>query len=122
VTTQGPRYLFLGTPLDTDLYMPRLVLESLNTWARQWNEELTILDNGTMPGLEHEVDHFKYLTRRQVRSWTRANIVFAFMDRLEHDRHVQDWLNQASWAGIPVYWVSTYHRPKPPPRDRTPAS
>lgn len=83
---RGPQYLFCGSRLTDDTFVLRLMLEGLNTWSRQWSETITIQDNGTLEGLEFEVEQFKYLQHRRVDGWEDPNIVIAFMDRMSHNR------------------------------------
>jgi hypothetical protein len=85
-TVTGPKYLFIGSRLTSDTFVLRILLEGLNTQARHWGEVITIQDNGSLDGLEHEVEGFKYLHHRRVDEWSDPNIVIAFMDRLSHNR------------------------------------
>ena len=93
--TRGPRYLFCGSRLTGDTFMLRLCLEGLNTWSRQWQETITIQDNGTLEGLEYEVGMFKYLEHQKVGEWEDPNIVIAFMDRMSHNRATERLLQRA---------------------------
>jgi hypothetical protein len=105
----GPKYLLIGTSLYTDTLVLRALLEGLSTQGRHWGETITILDNGSLPGLEHEVEPFKFLEHRHVKSWAQCNIVLAFMDDLRHNRQTQEWLDRAKGDGIPAFVISTYH-------------
>jgi hypothetical protein len=108
MTNYGPRYLFLGSCLDEDTYVLRLCLTGLNAMAREWSETIIILDNGTLPFLEHEVESFRHLEWRRVKSWTKCNIVLCFMDSLRHARENQIWLDRAQEEGVMAYLVQTY--------------
>jgi hypothetical protein len=105
----GPTYLLIGTKLYTDTLVLRAVLEGLSTQARHWGETIVILGNESLPGLDHEVEAFKYLAYQYVKSWPKCNIVIAFMDDLRHNRQTQEWLEQAKGDGIPAFVISTYH-------------
>ena len=115
----GPKYLLCGSRLTDETLLIRALLEGLNTQARQWTETITILDDGSLQGLEGEVDSFRYLEHRRVRDWERSrpNIVLAFMDRLSHNRETEKTLIRAESQGIPAYVISRYdgenfpHRP-----------
>jgi hypothetical protein len=104
----GPRYLILGSCLDDDTYVLRLTLAGLNAMAREWGEIITILDNGTFPGLEHEVESFRHLERQRVKSWAKCNVVLCFMDSLRHARENQLWLDRAKEEGVMSYVIQTY--------------
>jgi hypothetical protein len=104
----GPKYLFLGSRLSDDTYLLRAILEGLNTWARQWGETLIILDNGSLPGLENEVEDFRYLEHRPIKTWQRPNIVLAFMDTVRQSGTTRDWLLQAEQEGVAAFVISPY--------------
>jgi hypothetical protein len=104
----GPKYLFCGSHLTDHTLLLRLMLEGLNTQARQYSEIITILDDGSLPGLEFEVSMFRHLEHRTVKTWVRPSIVVAFMDRLSHNRDTADVLKRAETEGINVYVVSAY--------------
>jgi hypothetical protein len=105
----GPKYLLIGTSLYTDTLVLRALLEGLSTQGRHWQEIITILGNGSVGGLEHEVEGHKFLEYLYVKSWTECNIVIAFMDDLRHNRQTQEWLERATGDGIPAFVISTYH-------------
>lgn len=86
----------------------RALLEGLSTQARHWGETIVILDNGSLPDLEHEVEASRHLEHRYIKSWTKCNVVLAFMDDLRHNRQTQEWLDQAKGDGIPAFVISTY--------------
>jgi hypothetical protein len=92
---QGPQYLFCGSRLTDDTFMLRLLLEGLNTWSRQWQETITIQDDGTLTDLEFEVNQFKYLAHLPVEGWADPNVVVAFMDRMSHNRATEATLKTA---------------------------
>lgn len=102
----GPKYLFLGSRLDDDTFILRAILSGLNAQAREWSETIVIMDNGTVPGLDYEVEQYRWLEHRPTKSWERANIVIAFMDNMRHCRENEDWLRKAKEAGIPTFIVS----------------
>jgi hypothetical protein len=104
----GPKYLFCGSRLTDDTLLMRALLEGLNTQGRQWTETIIILDNGSLQGLEHEVDGFRHLEHRRVKDWVRPNIVIAFMDRLSQNRDTEKLLRVADSEGIPAFIVSAY--------------
>jgi hypothetical protein len=106
--TYGPKYLFCGSRLTDDTYLMRALLEGLNTMARQWSETIPILDDGSLPDLEYEVEMFRHLEYRRVKDWVRPNIVIAFMDRLSHNRDTEDLLRVAESEGVPAFIVSRY--------------
>jgi hypothetical protein len=108
VTFPGPEYLFTGSRLTDDTYVLRLMLEGLNTWARQWSEKITIQDDGSLEGLGFEVEQFKYLRHRPVTDWESPNIVVAFMDRLSMNRAAERSLRQAETFGRAAFIVSSY--------------
>lgn len=106
----GPQYAFVGSRLTDDTLVLRMMLEGLNTQARQWSETITILDNGSLEGLEYEVEQFKHLAHA---SWQASdplvpNIVVAFMDRMSHNRDTERLLAAATSEGVPVFVVSNY--------------
>lgn len=86
----------------------RALLEGLNTQARQWTETITILDDGTLQGLEGEVSSFRYLEHRHVKQGARPNIVVAFIDRLSQNRETEKTLIRAESEGIPAFIISRY--------------
>jgi hypothetical protein len=104
----GPKYLLVGSRLTDDTLLMRALLEGLNTQGRQWSEIIIILDDGSLQGLEHEVEGFRHLEHRRVRHWVRPNICIAFMDRLSHNRDTEKLLRRAESEGIPAFIVSTY--------------
>jgi hypothetical protein len=103
--TRGPRYLFCGSRLTDDTFVLRILLEGLNTQARQWQETITIQDDGSLEGLEHEVDMFKYLAYQRVEGWKDPNVVIAFMDRLSHNRATERLLSVAEKEGRPWFVI-----------------
>jgi hypothetical protein len=84
-------------------------LEGLNTQGRQWTETITILDDGSLQGLEGEVEPFRHLEHHRVEGRTKANIVVAFIDRLSHNRATEKTLRVAESQGIPAFIVSRYN-------------
>jgi hypothetical protein len=104
---QGPQYLFCGSRLTDDTYVLRLLLEGLNTWGRQWQETITVQDNGTLEGLEFEVEQFKYLQHRQVGEWEDPNVVFCFMDRMSMNRASERLLSVAEKNGRPWFVIGS---------------
>jgi hypothetical protein len=110
----GPRYLICGSSLTTADTTPllRLILEGLNTQARQWSETITVLDDLSLPGLEGEVEDFRHLEHRRfdvnLSTLTMPNIVIAFMNRLSHNRDTEQLLRHAESQGIPAFCISTY--------------
>jgi hypothetical protein len=104
----GPQYLFCGSRLTDDTFIMRILLEGLNTQARHWGEVITIQDDGSLDGLEHEVGQFRHLAHRQVEEWTDPNIVVAFMDRLSMNRGTERLLAQAEAGRRPAFIVSNY--------------
>lgn len=112
-----PRYLFCGSRLTDETLLMRALLEGLNTQARQWTETITILDDGSLRGLEGEVEAFRNLEHRRVRDAfsARPNIVVAFMDRLSHNRDTEKTLILAESQGIPAYVISRYDGQNFPP-------
>lgn len=108
--SKGPQYLFCGSRLTDDTFIIRILLEGLNTQARVWSETITIQDDGSLDGLEHEVEAFRHLQRRKVREWSDPNIVIAFMDRLSMNRHTEETLKQAQENQRPAFVVSNYVR------------
>jgi hypothetical protein len=104
---EGPQYLFCGSRLTDDTYVLRLLLEGLNTWARQWQETITVQDNGTLEGLEFEVEQFRYLAHRRVEKWSDPNVVFAFMDRMSHNRGTERLLQRAETEGRAWFVIGT---------------
>lgn len=109
----GPTYLFCGSSLTDDMQLLRALLEGLNTQARQWSEVITILNDGSLPGLEGEVEDYRYLQHRRMKAvWdTPPNIVIAFMDRLSHNRNTEELLRHAVNEAIPTYVISRYETP-----------
>lgn len=108
----GPRYLISGSSLTDDKQLLRALLEGLNTQARQWSETITVLDDGSLQGLENEVAEFRHLAHRRFHEgWitTPPNIVVAFMDRLSQNRDTEQLLKRADSAGIPAYVISRYN-------------
>jgi hypothetical protein len=101
----GPQYLFCGSRLTSDTFVLRILLEGLNTQARHWQEVITIQDDGSLEGLEHEVEQFKYLEHRVVDGWEDPNVVVAFMDRLSHNRDTQWTLRLAAEQGRPWFVI-----------------
>jgi hypothetical protein len=85
-----------------------MILEGLNTQARQWSETITIQDDSTLEGLEFEVEQFRHLAHRHVAKWEDPNIVIAFMDRLSHNRGTEYILALAQKERRPAFIVSTY--------------
>lgn len=111
---KGPEYLFCGSRLTSDTLVLRMMLEGLNTWARQWSETITILDDESLDGLEHEVDQFKHLAHS---SWKPTdpvvpNIVVAFIDRLSQNRATEQLLAAAASEGVPAFIVMGYDAKK----------
>jgi glycogen synthase len=106
--TYGPKYFLCGSSLTDDKQLLRAILEGLNTQARQWSETIVILDNGSLRGLEHEIEEFRHLEYRRVLILGEPNIVIAFMDRLSHNRDIEKTLELAETAGIPTYVISRY--------------
>jgi hypothetical protein len=84
----------------------RMLLEGLNTQARQWSETITIQDNGSLENLEYEVEQFKYLAHRQVDGWADPNIVIAFMDQLSQNRATERLLDVADSELRPAFIIS----------------
>jgi hypothetical protein len=68
-----------------------------------------VLDNGSLRDLESEVEPFRHLEHRRIKSWTRPNIVVAFLDDLRQSRATHDWLKMAEAESVPAFVVSTYH-------------
>jgi hypothetical protein len=105
----GPKYLFCGSRLTDDTLLLRLLLEGLDHWAFQWSEIITILDDGSLQGLEGEVAEFRHLThRRAYLGETVTNIVIAFMDRLSQNRDTEETLRLAESEGIPAFIISRF--------------
>jgi hypothetical protein len=104
----GPRYLLVGSRLTDDTYVLRAVLGGLNGQAREWSETAVILDDGSLQGLEHEVEMFRHLEHRRVKEWDDPNIVLAFIDRLSQNRHTEDVLKRADKEGRPAFIISSY--------------
>ena len=104
------KYLFCGSVLTDDYNVLRIFLEGLNTWGRVWRENVVVLDDGSLPGLEGEVAEFRHLEHRHVDGWAdrHPNIVIAFMDRLSHNRETEQLLRRAESAGIPAYVIGRY--------------
>jgi hypothetical protein len=102
----GPQYLFCGSRLTDDTFVLRLMLEGLNTWARQWGETITIQGNDSLTDLEYEVEQFKHLQYRQVDEWSDPNIVICFMDRMSDNRTSERLLAAADEHGRPWFIVS----------------
>jgi|SRR5215467_522106 len=102
----GPQYLLCGSRLTSDTLVLRLLLEGLNTWARQWSETITIQDDGSLEGLEHEVEMFRHLQHRRVKGWSHPNVVLAFMDRLQQSRATHGTLEVAKSHGVPAFIIS----------------
>jgi len=109
--TSGPTYLFCGSRLTDDTFIMRILLEGLNTQARQWQETITIQDDGTLEGLDYEVSMFKYLAYHRVKEWSDPNVVIAFMDRLSHNRATERTLEAASQHQRPWFVVGTGGNP-----------
>lgn len=105
---QGPRYHICGSRLTGDTLVLRAILEGLNTQARQWSETITICDDGSLQGLEHEVDDFKHLERRRVSEWDGKAVILAFMDRLTHNGGTEMLLIAADRSNHPAFIISTY--------------
>jgi hypothetical protein len=103
----GPQYLFCGSRLTDDTLVLRILLEGLNTQARHWGEVITVQDNGTLEGLELEVESFRYLAHRQVDDWEDPNIVIAFMDRMSHNRATERLLAVAEKNGRPWFVIGS---------------
>jgi hypothetical protein len=101
----GPQYLFCGSHLTDDTFVLRLMLEGLNTWARQWGEVITIQDNGTLENLEDEVAQFRYLQHRVVDGWADPNVVLCFMDRMSHNRGSERLLAVAAENSRPWFVI-----------------
>lgn len=104
----SPKYLLCGSRLTDDTYLLRVILEGLNTWGRQWSETLIILDDGSLDGLENEVDGFRCLEHRRYKDGAKPNIVIAFMDRLSQNRDTEKLLERVESDGIPAFIVSRY--------------
>lgn len=106
----GPKYLICGSRLAIADVVPllRLLLEGLNTQARQWQETIVVLNDGSLRGLEDEVLSFRNLEHRRIEDWVRPNIVVAFLDRLSHNRDTEKTLRRAESEGIPTFVISTY--------------
>lgn len=102
----GPQYLFAGSRLTDDTLILRAILEGLNTQGRHWSETITIQDDGSLEGLEHEVEGFKYLRHRRVDGWRDPNIVIVFMDCMSHNRASERLLSVAATHGRPAFVVS----------------
>jgi len=109
--TDGPQYLFCGSRLTDDTYVLRLLLEGLNTWARQWQERIFIQDDGSLRDLEFEVEQFKYIHHRRVDGWEDPNVVFCFMDRMSHNRASERLLAVAAKHHRPAFIISGDNRP-----------
>jgi len=86
----------------------RILLEGLNTQARQWQEMITIQDDGTLNDLEYEVETFKYLRYERVEEWSDPNVVFAFIDRMSHNRATEATLARATEAHRAAFIFSVY--------------
>lgn len=104
----GPKYLLCGSRLTDDTLVLRAILEGLNTQARHWGESITIQDDGSLQGLEHEVEGFKYLQHRRVEEWSDPNIVLCFMDRMSHNRASERLLSVAATEHRPAFIISTH--------------
>jgi len=104
----GPQYLLCGSRLTDDTYVLRLLLEGLNTWARQLSETITIQDNGSLTGRENEGEEFRYLAYRKVGEWEDPNVIFCFLDRLSQNRAAERLLQRAETEHRPAFIVSTY--------------
>jgi hypothetical protein len=102
----GPQYLFCGSRLTDDTLVLRILLEGLNTQARQWSETITIQHDGSLKDLQFEVEMFKHLRYRHVEGWEDPNVVIAFMDRLSHNRGTGRILDIADEHGRPWFIVS----------------
>jgi hypothetical protein len=113
MTRYGPSYLLCGSTLTDDRNVLRILLEGLNTWARQWTEIVVILDDGSLQGLEGEVKEYRHLEYRRVKSWSAPNIVIAFMDRLSQNRDTEKTLRRAESEGVPAYTLSRYDAQPP---------
>jgi murein endopeptidase len=105
---KGPKYLLCGSRLTSDTCIRRVILEGLNTQARVWSETITIQDDGSLQGLEHEVEQFRHLKYVRTRTWSDPNVVIAFIDRLSMKRATQRTLDYAIQEGRPVFIVSDY--------------
>jgi len=108
MTRQGPKYLLCGSRLTSDTLILRAILTGLNSQAREWQEVIIIEDNGTLEGLENEVDDFRHLQHRRVEGWSDPNVIIAFMDRLSQNRETAQLLIAADRHSRPAFIVSTY--------------
>ena len=109
MSRKGPEYLFCGSRLTDDTFVMRILLEGLNTQARQWTETITIQDDGSLEGLEYEVSMFKYLAYRRIPggSWADPNVVLAFVDRMTHNRATERLLQQAEREKRPWFVIGS---------------
>lgn len=107
MTFKGPQYLLIGSRLTGDTLMLRLILEGLNTQARHWQEVITVQDNGSLEGLDYEVEQFKYLKHRLVDEWEDPNVVICFQDRMSHNRASERWLAVADENKRPWFIVGS---------------
>jgi hypothetical protein len=100
--------MVIGSRLTDDSLVLRCLLGGLNDQGRQWQEIIIILDDGSLQGLEHEVEGFRHLEHRRVKEWGDPNIVLAFIDRLSQNRHTEDVLKRADKEGRPAFIISSY--------------
>jgi hypothetical protein len=101
----GPKYLLTGSRLTDDTYLLRALLNGLNSWGREWGETLVVLDNGSLDGLENEVEAFRCLEHRKVDGVGNPNMVIAFMDRMSESRKTEEQLRDAASRSIPVFVI-----------------
>jgi len=111
MTYPGPRYLLCGSRLTDDTLLLRIILEGLNTQARQWSEIVTIQDDGSLRDLEFEVEQFKYLRHERVDQWEDPNVVLCFMDRMSHNRASERLLAVAETNHRPAFIICGDNRP-----------
>jgi hypothetical protein len=105
---KGPQYLFCGSRLSEDRLILRAILDGLNTQGRQWNEIITIQDDGSLWNLENEVEDHKYLQLWRVHKWSDPNIVICFIDQLRQNRAAEQTMQTARANKRPVFVVSSY--------------
>jgi|SRR6516164_9046647 hypothetical protein len=105
MTFRGPQYLFCGSRLTSDTLILRLLLTGLNSQAREWSEVITIQDNGTLEGLEHEVSMFRHLKHQEVGEWSDPNVVLCFMDRMSMNRGTERLLQRAETEKRPWFVI-----------------
>ena len=108
MTNYGPKYLICGSRLSDDRHILRCLLEGLQSQGRQWQEIITIMDNGSLQGLGTEVEPYRFLEHRRVEGLGKPNVVLAFMDRLSHNRDTENLLILAETQGIPAFVISRY--------------